>query len=359
VDEVLQEQRQTLTQTETERDSANTRLQLLLQRKTAADTSVDAAKAALEQMKSEKQQAAFSVARWMQNFETETGLTLNEQSLQRELAVPAEVLEAEQRRLQTLRDAVTRSETQLETCRKIIKKHRETPAPENDSSQLQQLLQEQESLLRDCDEKLRTAEFLLRQDDELRRIHAAVAKQLEDYEATAGPWLKLNELIGSADGKKFSLLAQQVTLDLLLQHANLQLRELASRYRLERLDESLNLSVVDQDLGDEPRSVHSLSGGETFLASLALALGLASLTSSRVRIESLFIDEGFGSLDEETLEVAMNALAHLQSQGRRVGIITHVERMKDAIPVQIRIQRTAGGASRIVLPRSQSSDDST
>lgn len=97
VDEVLQEQRQTLTQTETERDSANTRLQLLLQRKTAADTSVDAAKAALEQMKSEKQQAAFSVARWMQNFETETGLTLNEQSLQRELAVPAEVLEAEQR----------------------------------------------------------------------------------------------------------------------------------------------------------------------------------------------------------------------------------------------------------------------
>lgn len=359
VDEVLQEQRQTLTQTETERDSANTRLQLLLQRKTAADTSVDAAKAALEQMKSEKQQAAFSVARWMQNFETETGLTLNEQSLQRELAVPAEVLEAEQRRLQTLRDAVTRSETQLETCRKTIKKHRETPAPENDSSQLQQLLQDQESLLRDCDEKLRTAEFLLRQDDELRRIHAAVAKQLEDYEATAGPWLKLNELIGSADGKKFSLLAQQVTLDLLLQHANLQLRELASRYRLERLDESLNLSVVDQDLGDEPRSVHSLSGGETFLASLALALGLASLTSSRVRIESLFIDEGFGSLDEETLEVAMNALAHLQSQGRRVGIITHVERMKDAIPVQIRIQRTAGGASRIVLPRSQSSDDST
>ncbi|MFN9080072.1 MAG: SbcC/MukB-like Walker B domain-containing protein, partial [Planctomyces sp.] len=257
------------------------------------------------------------------------------------------------------RDAVTRSETQLETCRKTIKKHRETPAPENDSSQLQQLLQDQESLLRDCDEKLRNAEFLLRQDDELRRIHAAVAKQLEDYEATAGPWLKLNELIGSADGKKFSLLAQQVTLDLLLQHANLQLRELASRYRLERLDESLNLSVVDQDLGDEPRSVHSLSGGETFLASLALALGLASLTSSRVRIESLFIDEGFGSLDEETLEVAMNALAHLQSQGRRVGIITHVERMKDAIPVQIRIQRTAGGASRIVLPRSQSSDDST
>ncbi|MFN5588169.1 MAG: SbcC/MukB-like Walker B domain-containing protein, partial [Planctomyces sp.] len=203
----------------------------------------------------------------------------------------------------------------------------------------------------DIPRRLQEAVYRLRLDDDVRRKNADVTRQLEQCREAAGPWLKLNELIGSADGKKFSLLAQQVTLDLLLQHANLQLRELASRYRLERLTESLNLAVVDQDLADERRSVHSLSGGETFLASLALALGLASLTSSRVRIESLFIDEGFGSLDEETLEVAMNALAHLQSQGRRVGIITHVERMKDAIPVQIRVQRTTGGASRIVLPQ--------
>ena len=176
-----------------------------------------------------------------------------------------------------------------------------------------------------------------------------------DHRLAARPWQQLNDLIGAADGKKFNLLAQRITLDLLLQHANVQLREFSSRYRLERLGESLNLVIVDQHLGDERRSVHSLSGGETFLASLALALGLASLTSNRVRIESLFIDEGFGSLDEETLETAMNALGHLQSQGRRVGIITHVERMKDAIPVQVRVQRASSGTSRIVLPRSQTS----
>lgn len=148
-------------------------------------------------------------------------------------------------------------------------------------------------------------------------------------------------------------MAQRYTLDLLLQHANVQLRELARRYRLERLGDSLNLGVIDQDPRDELRSVHSLSGGETFLVSLALALalGLASLTSSRLRIESLFIDEGFGSLDEDTLETAMNALNHLQSQGRKVGIITHVERMQDAITTQIHVRRGPGGSSRIVLPR--------
>jgi exonuclease SbcC len=104
--------------------------------------------------------------------------------------------------------------------------------------------------------------------------------------------------------------------------------------------------VIDQQLGDELRSVHSLSGGETFLVSLALALGLASLTSSRLRIESLFIDEGFGSLDEDTLEMAMNALNHLQSQGRKVGVITHVERMQDAITTQLHVRRGPGGHAR-------------
>lgn len=359
VEEVQREQRQRLEQAEKQRISANAERDRLMQQHATAKTSAVAAKNALVQITREEEQAVAEVDRWMQTFHTETGHAIDQTSLQQQLAVPAETLEAEERRLQTIRDAVTRSETLLDTCRKTIKKHRETAAPENDAAQIQQLLQDQEPLLREHTEQLQTVDFSLRQDDQVRQRHANLALQLEQSEATAGPWLKLNDLIGSADGKKFSLLAQQVTLDLLLQHANLQLRELASRYRLERVAESLNLSVVDQDLGDERRSVHSLSGGETFLASLALALGLASLTSSRVRIESLFIDEGFGSLDEETLEVAMNALAHLQSQGRRVGIITHVERMKDAIPVQIRIQRTAGGASRIVLPQSPSATDST
>ena len=126
---------------------------------------------------------------------------------------------------------------------------------------------------------------------------------------------------------------------------------MSARYRLERLPESLNLSVIDCDMGEERRSVHSLSGGESFLVSLALALGLASLTSNRLPIESLFIDEGFGSLDPDTLTTAMNALTHLEAQGRKVGVISHVTEMTDAIPVQIRVEkRRSGGASRIVIP---------
>src|SRR5690606_22861915 len=128
-----------------------------------------------------------------------------------------------------------------------------------------------------------------------------VRAELEVQEASSRRWAQLNELIGSADGKKFRNVAQRYTLDVLLAHANRHLRDLARRYRLVRIGDSLALMVIDQDMGDEPRSVHSLSGGESFLVSLALALGLASLSSDRVRVESLFIDEGFGSLDADTL----------------------------------------------------------
>jgi exonuclease SbcC len=128
------------------------------------------------------------------------------------------------------------------------------------------------------------------------------------------------------------------------------LNQLSARYQLKRVDNCLNLAVVDRDMSDEIRSIHSLSGGELFLVSLGLALGLASLTSNRLRIESLFIDEGFGSLDTDTLRTAMDALKHLEAQGRKVGVISHVTEMADAIPVQIRVAKGPGGASRIVLP---------
>ena len=100
-------------------------------------------------------------------------------------------------------------------------------------------------------------------------------------------------------------------------------------------------------MGGEIRGVHSLSGGETFLASLALALGLAELSSQRVSLESLFIDEGFGSLDADTLRVAMDALDRLQAQGRKVGVISHVQEMSDRIGVQIRVERTSPGRSEL------------
>jgi exonuclease SbcC len=184
-------------------------------------------------------------------------------------------------------------------------------------------------------------------DDARRCEAAAMQRQLEQQQAAQRRWAQLSDLIGSADGKKFRNYAQQTTLDVLLAYANRHLADLSRRYRLERVRDTLALMVVDQDMAEEMRSVHSLSGGESFLVSLALALGLASLSSNQVRVESLFIDEGFGSLDAETLRVAMDALDGLQALGRKVGVISHVQEMTERIATRILVRRTAGGSSKV------------
>ena len=139
--------------------------------------------------------------------------------------------------------------------------------------------------------------FRLRTQTENKAKVSGLQEELNVRRTESERWAKLNELAGSADGAKFRRIAQGYTLDILLNYANVQLRELTRRYRLERVPETLALQVIDRDMCDEVRTVHSLSGGESFLVSLALALGLSSLSSNRMRVESLFIDEGFGSLD--------------------------------------------------------------
>jgi exonuclease SbcC len=189
----------------------------------------------------------------------------------------------------------------------------------------------------------------LKQDDQRRDRTAELTVKLRRQEQVSSIWARLSYLIGSADGKKFRNYAQQLTLDVLLVHANRHLEDVARRYRLVRVKDILALLVVDQDMGGEIRSVHSLSGGETFLVSLALALGLASLSSHRVIVESLFIDEGFGSLDSETLATALDALDRLQAQGRKVGVISHVQEMTERIATQIQIRKCTGGRSEVVV----------
>ena len=191
----------------------------------------------------------------------------------------------------------------------------------------------------------------LAQDDAKRQRSQSMLAEIAQQEAIEQRWSRMSDLIGSADGKKFRNYAQQFTLDVLLGYANAHLNHLSRRYQLDRIQNpaspSLALLVRDQDMGGEMRSVHSLSGGESFLVSLALALGLASLSSNRVRVESLFIDEGFGSLDAETLRVAMDALDGLQAMGRKVGVISHVQEMTERISTKILVQPAAGGRSTI------------
>lgn len=206
---------------------------------------------------------------------------------------------------------------------------------------------------RDAVERATSLRLRVMQDDERRVQAASSLAEIEQQQAVQDRWARLSDLIGSHDGKRFRNYAQQFTLDVLLGYANAHLGQLARRYRLERVTyqgaPSLALMVRDQDMGGEVRSVNSLSGGESFLVSLALALGLASLSSNRVRVESLFIDEGFGSLDSETLGVAMDALDALQSMGRKVGVISHVQEMTERIAVKVMVRPAGGGSSAVVV----------
>lgn len=176
---------------------------------------------------------------------------------------------------------------------------------------------------------------------------ADIKANLDKQQKTTDNWLQLNKILGSADGDTFRKIAQGYTLDYLLINANTHLDQLSSRYKLERIGDSLSLQVKDSYMCDERRSVLSLSGGESFLISLALALGLSSLASDRINVESLFIDEGFGSLDIETLRVAMEALTTLQTQGRKIGVISHVQEMTESIAVRVNVEKNGQGSSKV------------
>jgi exonuclease SbcC len=164
------------------------------------------------------------------------------------------------------------------------------------------------------------------------------------------PWEMLNKLIGDATGNKFNNKAQELTLQHLLILANQRMKHLHSRYVLLEPGGDDDLRVADGYMGGEVRTVRSLSGGETFVLSLALALGLSDLASRDIKIESLFVDEGFGSLDPETLEEAMSTLEQLQNESNKmVGIISHVESLKERIYTQIRLEKGNSGFSTLSI----------
>jgi exonuclease SbcC len=175
------------------------------------------------------------------------------------------------------------------------------------------------------------------------------ADQIQQIQQQEHRWNKISSLIGDSKGKDFRDLAQQYNLDILLEYANQQLAMLSQRYTLKRLDNSLSLAIIDHDMDGETRSVASLSGGESFLTALAISLAIANMASGSMKIESLFIDEGFGTLDASSLHMVMNALDQLQSQGRKVVLISHIQEMHERIPVQIQVQPIGSGSSRIEL----------
>ena len=194
------------------------------------------------------------------------------------------------------------------------------------------------------------AETRLSMHEEAERQMSSYENERQNLEQNALHWNQLNKVIGSADGKRFREIAQCYTFEILIGYANTHLRNLTTRYRLKARRGTLWVDIIDRDMLSQVRGVNSLSGGETFIVSLALALGLSSLSSCGSNIGSLFIDEGFGNLDNNSLDMVISALEGLQHlQGRKVGIISHTEQIRSRIAPQIHLLKSQGGKSRIEI----------
>jgi exonuclease SbcC len=223
--------------------------------------------------------------------------------------------------------------------------------PEQDRNEAESRWQQAESAFQAAQRDIGSLQRQLEENDRRGRdaaeLLAAVERQQQEYDR----WESLRELIGSHDGSAFRKFAQSLTLQQLVQRANRHLSRLqGGRYRLQKQrDADLEIEIVDTYQADYVRSVSTLSGGETFLASLALALGLADMAGRHTRIQSLFIDEGFGALDENALELAITTLESLQAEGATIGIISHLRELKERISTQIQVVRRSDGFSEVRL----------
>lgn len=177
----------------------------------------------------------------------------------------------------------------------------------------------------------------------------AIKQDLQTKSNVLALWTELANAIGTTASDNFRDVAQAHTMRILLDQANYFLRKLSGRYELTCYSNSLAIMVMDKEMGGELRSASSLSGGETFIVSLALALGLAALNDENLNIDMLFIDEGFGTLDGESLEMAVQTLGNMQKFGRKVGIISHVDSLKERIPAQIQVTKRGKAASQVTI----------
>lgn len=248
-----------------------------------------------------------------------------------------------------LQQAVTEATTLLAAADAQLQQLNAAPQTELTLSQLDEQLQALQVQLRELSQRQGELRAQLQADDARRSSQQALFAEIATQEGEHALWQQLNGLIGSADGAKFRKFAQGLTLDHLIHLANRQLTRLHGRYQLARKSSGeLELEVCDTWQADVSRDCRTLSGGESFLVSLALALALSDLVSHKTSIDSLFLDEGFGTLDGETLEVALDALDNLNASGKTIGVISHVEAMKERIPVQLRVHKGVGlGYSRL------------
>lgn len=258
-------------------------------------------------------------------------------------------LEKARKEVETVQNTLSGLQGEMKQLAVTIEELQEQQKKIEASDELPETIKRQQEENLNIERTLSAIEARLLQQTKNKAAVEQIAKELAEKQLIAERWAKLNKLIGSADGAKFKVIAQSYTLNLLLLHANKHLSYLSKRYKLQQVPETLGLQVIDCDMCDEVRTVYSLSGGESFLISLALALGLSSLSSNNLKVESLFIDEGFGSLDAESLRTAMEALEQLQMQGRKIGVISHVQEMSERISVQVQVHKKVNGKSVLTV----------
>lgn len=252
---------------------------------------------------------------------------------------------------QNIRQSIDRITTEKELFKNDLKLLQQNITLEDEAITPRRIIenQEQSDLLKKEKEDI---DFLVRAQYEVQSEIEKIRKEIDQRSKNTHHWTLLNQLIGDSTGNKFNNYAQEMSLTQLLQLANKRLESLKSRYNIDKPleKEGENLMVIDKDMGNQRRAITTLSGGETFMVSLSLALALSDLAAKNVSIESMFIDEGFGTLDPESLDLTLDALERLQMESSKlIGIISHVDSLKERIATQIQLSQDGKGYSSIKI----------
>lgn len=252
-----------------------------------------------------------------------------------------------------VRDEINSSKELLNNVNSRIEKHRDEEIgkqirEDEDIEKLSETTGNLNNEINLHNQELGVKKRMLDNDKAKKAMSGQLIEIAEKATAEYDRWQRVNSYIGDKEGTKFQKIAQSYILGSLLDSANIYLQRLAPRYTLKEVPGTLYISLEDAYQGYASRGTDSLSGGESFLVSLSLALALADIGEG-LRVDTLFIDEGFGTLSGRPLTNAINMLRNLHNQcGRHIGIISHVEEVKANIPVQILVKQEGNNSSSTI-----------
>ncbi|WP_426222768.1 AAA family ATPase [Psychrobacter sp. DWR1-2-3] len=321
-----------------------------------AQRQLDTVQQTLEQLTAREQQLDTELQAAMSTLNTQQSIfthLLAESQFVDEAAfvsarLPKEARESLQTRKLAIDNALHQAKLQLDSTQQALEQKLANPMTDEDREILAGQHHQIQIDIDELSQKIGAIDQKLKDNDSQKGQQAAQLIAINEQKQKLQVWQQLHTLIGSADGKKYRTFAQGLTFEVMISHANTQLQKMSDRYLLIHDDSNpLELNVIDNYQGGDIRSTKNLSGGEGFIISLALALGLSQMASHNIRVDSLFLDEGFGTLDEESLDIALDTLTSLQQEGKLIGIISHVQALKDRILTQIKVEKLSGGFSQI------------